>query len=469
MADALIRVVVQGDEAIGGISRIDQAFARLERSQPTMALRSTRRAIDELAVAATGLHPALGRVLATFAEFGIGGTTGLAAVGGFAAIGLEIKYLINYAGALDEKLLKLNTTLAQGTPAGKLLAASAAATRAEGLSKPAFFSWENLGPGDMQLASREGRLAERATAENEANLDLARFHDEHTKRLHAEANALETSNIALDRARLLTQDDTNERAKALDDLAHRADVIRLSTEQLTTADRQLILARNDEVRAIERTVTPLVKLRAEGAQIQADISHFMAQPAALQTLQAIKTPTFEQLQGAEIARQVDLGGTKKLVDQISLNLLGVGRGFTAGDTGRQEPKTKLDYGAIAASSLALVGALQQGGAGGILSAGGGLIGSLGKDFGPLGVGLTALGGVFSLFDHSQERRQKEMMAELTRIRQNTEKRDQPGRTSLTVLINGKEVSGAILDDVIYGIRRAERTNAIPVLPPSYGG
>jgi hypothetical protein len=139
--------------------------------------------------------------------------------------------------------------------------------------------------------------------------------------------------------------------------------------------------------------------------------------------------------------------------------------------GTPEPpkREKPDYAAIAASSVALLGAIRQGGAAGILGGAGSVAMSLGKNFTPIGIGLNIASGVFGLFDHSEERRHREVMKqleELTRIRQNTDKRGQPQRTSVTILVNGKEISGAILDDVIYGIRRAERRNAVPVLPPS---
>ncbi len=126
---------------------------------------------------------------------------------------------------------------------------------------------------------------------------------------------------------------------------------------------------------------------------------------------------------------------------------------------------------LAAEAVALLGALKQGGAAGILGAGGAIASDLSglkglKGFGPIGIGLTVASGFFSLFDHSAERRHREEMAVLTRIRENTDKRGEPGHIAVTVLVNGKEVSAEILQDVMYGIRRAERTNAVPILPPS---
>lgn len=131
------------------------------------------------------------------------------------------------------------------------------------------------------------------------------------------------------------------------------------------------------------------------------------------------------------------------------------------------------FGLIAAQSLAFLGATQQGGAGGIITAGGGLLSGLSElkglgGLGPIGIITTALGGVFSFFDHGQDRRQREMMDELKRIRENTDKRGELGQVNVTVLLNGRDVTAELLPQVMYGIRRAERTNAVPVLPPSGG-
>jgi len=96
-------------------------------------------------------------------------------------------------------------------------------------------------------------------------------------------------------------------------------------------------------------------------------------------------------------------------------------GRTAGDIGRQGPKEKPDYALIAASSVALMGALRQGGAAGILGAAGGVASQLGNikslagTFGPIGIGLNIASGIFGLFNNEEDRRHKEMMAELRKI------------------------------------------------------
>lgn len=137
--------------------------------------------------------------------------------------------------------------------------------------------------------------------------------------------------------------------------------------------------------------------------------------------------------------------------------------------GKAQP-TRPDPARLAAEAVALLGALQQGGVAGILGAAGGLASTASGlkglgGLGPVGIGLSVASGIFGMFDHSAERRHREQMAELTRIRENTTKRGEPGRQSFTFILNGKEISGAILQDVIYGYGRAARTNNLPVLPP----
>lgn len=103
MPDALVRVVLQGDEAVAGADRITQALGRMERGEPTRALRSTRTAIDELAASASGLNPALARVIANFAQMAVGGAPGLAVVGALsgAALAAAASYRVWTADARD--------------------------------------------------------------------------------------------------------------------------------------------------------------------------------------------------------------------------------------------------------------------------------------------------------------------------------------------------------------------------------
>lgn len=215
-----------------------------------------------------------------------------------------------------------------------------------------------------------------------------------------------------------------------------------------------------------RAAKPLRELWEEIDRINDEVAQAIRTiPFFQETIAGIHVPTLGEIQEQERGRQVELAATKKAVDQISFNLIGAGHGFATPAVGpARKPGEKLDAAAIAAASLGTLGAVSQGGAGGILTAGGGLLTSLG--LGVPGIVATTVGGLFNLFDHSQERRWRAEMDELRRIRENTDKRGQPDHINVQVFVNGKEVSGAILQDVMYGIRRAERRNAVPVLPPS---
>jgi hypothetical protein len=155
-----------------------------------------------------------------------------------------------------------------------------------------------------------------------------------------------------------------------------------------------------------------------------------------------------------------------------LTFANIDRSVSRFTPGEPEKREKPDAARLAAEAMALLGALKQGGVAGILGAGAGIASDLGGlkgapgFLGPLGIGLNIASGLFGLFDNSEERRWRQQMEELRRIRQNTEHRGEPNHISVTVLLNGKEVSASILGDVLYGIRRLERTNGEPILPPS---
>lgn len=130
--------------------------------------------------------------------------------------------------------------------------------------------------------------------------------------------------------------------------------------------------------------------------------------------------------------------------------------------GKTRPSSWMTPEFLMMSTMALAQGAQNG-PGGFLTA---MSGPLAMANPAIGAVSATLGTIFGIFDRNEERRQRDALDELKRIRENTERRGQPGRVSVTILLNGREVSGAILEDVLYGIRRAERTNAVPILPPS---
>src|SRR5256885_14059164 len=103
MPDALVRIRFEDTGAEAGANRVAAALKRMERSEPTRALRLVRGEMENLAVSAAGLQPALGRGASALTSLGIGGAAGIAAVGGLAAIGLEVKALLNIVPSLEEK------------------------------------------------------------------------------------------------------------------------------------------------------------------------------------------------------------------------------------------------------------------------------------------------------------------------------------------------------------------------------
>lgn len=462
MTDALIRVVVQGDEAVAGVGRIEQAFGRLERNQPTMALRTTRRAIDELAVAATGLHPVMGRVLATFAEMGIGGAVGLGAVAGFAAIGLEIKTILEFADKLDKKLIQLNTTIARG-PTSLAFKAQAFGQQADELQNPGV--WQTIKNTAMDMLTDKGaavgRAAELATAQTGAALaqrdyEKAQF-DEQRRGLRETSKALADSAFAIDRLKAGLHP-TNVQLAALDS-ASRLTAIALSGANEETKKRLQLLE-------LERAGLEHVNAATKDRQARDDQRR--KDEAAFPTVGVVGDVYYRARlgRGGNVSSSTDMGtpfeNTIRGASAMAAGTWNPGPPSKAADN-------KIDSARLAAEAVALLGALKQGGAAGIFGAAGGIASDLGGlkglgGFTPIGIGLNVVSGLFGMFDHSAERRHREEMEKLTRLIQNTDKRGQPDHTSITIMLNGKEVSGALVDDVIYQINRMSRRDATPRLP-----
>jgi len=392
MTDALIRVVIQGDEAVAGVGRIDQALGRLERSEPTMALRSTRRAIDELAASASGLHPVFARVLATFAQFSIGGAVGLGVVAGFAAIGLEVKSLISFSGELDKTLDKLNAKFASLGGAGASGFAQLAQIRDEEPSQPgpvgrliarvgSFF--EKPGEiGDQQAAIEEGIGAQEATIANATTLMIHKIHHEHAA---------------------------------------------------------LINAAGEAVRKVREELSGI------NAEIQTFIMGSAARGMAPLNLAGIHVPTLAELQWNETARQVNLAGTKQAVDAIGINLLGVGRGQTS-DIARQVPRADKEWERIGSAMLTgmtmiasarggNVGAAALGALGETATAASGLKMFAGeaKWLGPAGFALSAVSSLASLFGGGQKPKVIITAFEEEAARQIKELRSDPATTSYIII------------------------------------
>lgn len=120
---------------------------------------------------------------------------------------------------------------------------------------------------------------------------------------------------------------------------------------------------------------------------------------------------------------------------------------------------RVDTAHITAEALALLGALKQGGAAGILGAGAGIASDLGglrgapKFLGPLGIGLSVASGIFGLFDHSEERRHKELLAAMKDLRPVLQ-----GRAITVNVVSA--TTGEVIKSAQYEIGRREDRDAI---------
>src|SRR2546427_12247393 len=109
MADILIRARLDASEAETGLSRLSTAYERLERREPTLALREARSAMGALGAEAFGVSGTLGRLVTTLGAFGAGTPLALGIVGLVAAF----QKWNSYVDGLNDKFLKLQQTLAR--------------------------------------------------------------------------------------------------------------------------------------------------------------------------------------------------------------------------------------------------------------------------------------------------------------------------------------------------------------------
>src|SRR5690242_12833879 len=111
------RLTRSGAGGGSSMDRLGEAFQRLERREPTQLLRRARMEIEGLVASAVGAEGPLGRLGASLALMGSGGATGLAAITGFAALGLEIKGVVDYTESLTGSFERLSALFA---PAGAM-------------------------------------------------------------------------------------------------------------------------------------------------------------------------------------------------------------------------------------------------------------------------------------------------------------------------------------------------------------
>lgn len=335
-----------------------------------------------------------------------------------------------------------------------------------------------------------------------ANVRLERLRQEsqllsETSALGRQGDAL-AAVVAIRERAIATGQDEAATLGAIAEATARVTAEALAGDETQTAALVARARRLEQLREENRVLEAQRDLLQDLAQIEADVvdftlprevtdrlsgaTHVIGGEFFQQELAKIKIPTLNDLLGQERIRQADLDVTKlekrgseaafTLFDspdfQASLRELGaeidkVTERFD--DAGQKLPRQAR----VAAESLQFLSLIKQGGAGNIIGGAGGVLQSLGalKGLGqltPVGIGLTALGGLTSLFGNSNreaERRHREEMEELRRIRENTTQRDQPANTDVHIYLDGEDVT----DRVMYNIARAARTRGTPSLPP----
>ena len=489
--DALVRIRVQDDGAEAGINRVSKALQRLERQEPAMALRQMRGALEELTASATGLDPRLARLGSTLSMFGIGGPMGIAAVGGFAAIAFEVKKLVNAADELDKKLLALNTTIATG-PAATLLKAQGFQRQAEELATPTgSFLGGLLGgrgmfgergvSGDTTAAEDIGRASERATALTGALLAGREFDRGHARaieaniqKLHQQALAIETANLALDKAKL----STNASALALFDLNAKGELLKISLSNLDDPTRRRIELLTRERLAIERANLEREEaLRTVGqgprAEAPSGALDFFTLQARTNMRLHLGTDVNRNIFGQPI--EVPSEGT----DLARVGVMGAGGGRVGATGDRSSPSspdTHRNIELAVGAALSVVNGLAGGGGtasavGGLGSAATALSGLKGISkgaadiLGPLGIGLSALSGLFSgLFGGH-----KEVAVMIDGYSSKALTQFQQAMVALTgfkgVDINVLSTGGNDVDRVVYALGRQARTDGMTRIPP----
>lgn len=384
MPDALVRIVFQDTGAESGVNRVAKALQRLERNEPNLALRQTRVAMEELAAQATGLDPRLSRIASTLSMFGIGGAIGIAAVGGFAAIALEVKTLIGLSDELDKKLLKLNTSIASG-PAATLFKAQAFGARAEelksaGILEQLFTGFrEGTGLDAIGAVMERGRESERATSltgEALATRERSKQHEaileagtrKENERLLAIANATR----ALDETKMAS----SNAALALFDFKAKGELLKIALSNLDEPTKKRIEHLTNERIALERA-NLLAAQRAES------LSHVLTAGGAGQRGNA------------------GLAAVQAALTDSPVNDIGIMAGPQAANRPGRNPAVaggKINLSALIGSSFNTLGQLAQGDVGGTIGGLGGIAGAFsglkGLSFlGPVGAVLGGLGGI----------------------------------------------------------------------------
>lgn len=448
--DVIARALFVDNGAAAGLAKFNAQVHEVSKAAPggTRGLRAFEGGLQSLALEAAGVQGPLGRITEGLLRFGGGSGLVLGAAAGIGVIALAYNALTKESREAAEAQQKLREELVR-TAAAR---AEAKVPESQKIGRDVSSARDELAQLNEERRKELAYLTQitAASGGGAAQLAIVVEHSSKIKKIDEDRAALSLVLIQDQRAGVAaTKEETDAKEKLLKVEQERARVARLARIEATQGD---VLDYRAALRARRRLS--------------------FTSPA----FGGFGTDTNDPLKsgrGTTLGQGLILGPFQGAV---------FGRRAPAPRFTPTDPKAKEDWiksGAIlAAGFFQAITAFKSGGAGGAFG-GLGALATAGSNVQGVGVGLgkalstvgfigSALGGLFSLFDHSAERRQREQMAELTRIRQNTDKRGQPDHISVTVLLNGKEVSAEILGDVVYGIRRLERTNAVPVLPPSGG-
>lgn len=407
--------------------------------------------IQNLAFHAAGIPGPVGKAAQGIGMLGIGSLWVTGGIAGLGAVAIGMRLLTKDAREASKAAEELAKSVAKLSVGDRLREIQA----------------------DLSKASR-GAVESRAEAISEGGGFNPFLHLIAGFRSRAEEKAGQDAIAAVQAIRKARGDTHREAIQALE---LEASLIGLSVEEqarLTAAakgytieetNRLVIAARNLEIKKEEqRALNAMRDVLEEINRISAEVSQTF-DPSALQ---GIAIPSLKDIQRGDFVKFLDPFDEARL-DAIEFFSQPPSK---AGDkAGIEAAINQEDKGGInrRAAQMAVLGALQIGGGNVMAGLGSTVTGLSGLQgisqtlAGPLGwagFGLSALGAAFGNSNRDAERRHREELEELRRIRENTDQRDRPARSDLHIYLDGEEIT----DRVMYQIGRAERSDATPRRP-----
>lgn len=432
----IARVAAGASGGLDPMQKLSKAFVMSEAREGTMAMRAIRAEIVNVGSSALGVTGPLGHVGVLLAEMGVGGTTGLAAIAGFAAIAFEVKSLLNLTKNLEENLGKLNVQFASmgGAGAGIRSRIGGMQQQSEALQEqlddPSFwdrlkfklFSFDPSGAGGV--TARQGVLSQQATLANEQTREAIELEKEHQQerergfqKERAWERTLAESQAVVDKLRLGLHP-TN---LALEAMEHRSKLLTIGLSGLKPEEQQRLFLLENERDRLERVNAVMKDLHERAEQLRHDQAASPTQPSEGDIYNRARLGL-----GGNVSPLNDLtgAGTTPMENTVKGAIEKAGGKWDPGPSGKAPADGKLDTKRLAAESVALLAALRSGSTGGGITAFGEMATTLGgvKSLGLAGLAtagpiIGAFGSAISLLDNSQDRRHKEMMAELRKISQ----------------------------------------------------